>query len=123
MYQLLYWTILAVLAGKHNLVQYKFVSFSIIFENKGLVLQGAGSCNDTSAYLQWRGEHLQQAWEGRTKHKIKNSWTNTCNNLFDKLIVGGGAIWTLEISVRNIRKCQLGYKALGTHATTWSTNK
>lgn len=58
-------------AGKHNLVQYKILSFSIIFENKGLVLQGAGSCNDTCAYLQWRGEHLQQAWEEELSTKLK----------------------------------------------------
>jgi hypothetical protein len=32
---------------------------------------------------------------------------------YDNSIVGGGEIWTLDVSVGNIRNCQLSYKALG----------
>ena len=33
--------------------------------------------------------------------------------LFDNSMVGVGGIWTLDVSIGNVRKCQLSYKALG----------
>lgn len=32
---------------------------------------------------------------------------------------GEGGIWTLEVSIRNIRRCQLSYKALGSPSMIW----